>query len=232
MRRARFFARWALAATGIVSLHLGLVGCGVDSLAGSSPRESTDAGGTVDSGEAIDASRAIEAGAIDAGCGGPLFAVCSDGQILAILAAEFSARVNLASAVRASLGSTSALDLAEKILTDDAVLGVEVQGEMRETAIASAPGGVDQEISQEAQWVSQALGAERAPAVDAAYIDEEVLAHLRAIALIDRLLGPSVHDPRIGDLLARARDLVVQHAQAAIQAQSELEGPCAAGKKD
>jgi hypothetical protein len=25
---------------------------------------------------------------------------------------------------------------------------------------------------------------------------------------------------------------VVQHAQAAIQAQSELEGPCAAGKKD
>ncbi len=232
MRRARFFARWARGAAAIASLHLGLAGCGADSLAGSSPRESTDADGTVDASGAIDASRAIEAGAIDAGCGAPLFAVCSDGQILAILAAEFSARVDLANAVRSSLGSASALDLAEKILTDDAVLGVEVQGEMRETAIASAPGGVDQEISQEARWVRQALAAERAPALDATYIDEEVLAHLRAIALIDRLLGPSVHDPRIGDLLARTRDLVVQHAQAAIQAQSELEGACASGQKD
>ena len=73
----------------------------------------------------------------------------------------------------------------------------------------------------------QALASQSAPALDASYVDGEVLAHLRALALIDRLLAPSAHDPRIGDLLARVRNLVVQHAQAAIQAQSELEGPCA-----
>lgn len=210
MRRARLFVRWIYGAAAIASFAVGPPACSADSLAGASPRESTDAGAP-----------------IGAGADDPLFAVCSDGQILAILAAEFSARVDLANAVRSSLGSASALDLAEKILTDDAVLGVEVQGEMRETGIASAPGGVDREIAAETQWAIEALASERAPAIDASYVDGEVLAHLRALALIDRLLTPSVHDPRIADLLGRVRNGVVQHAQAAIAAQSQLQGACA-----
>ena len=156
----------------------------------------------------------------------PLLASCGDGQVLAILSAELSARVNLANAVRAGLASASALDLAEKIITDDSVLQVQVQGEMRETGIAAAPGGVDRQIAAEAQWTMQALAAESSPALDAAYVNGELLAHLRALALMDRLLGPSAHDPRIADLLARIRPLVAQHAQAASQAESELEGSC------
>jgi hypothetical protein len=210
MRRARFFVRWIYGAAAIASFAVGPTGCSADSLAGTSPRESTNA----------DAP-------IDAGAGDPLFAVCSDGQILAILAAEFSARVDLASAVRPSLGSAGALDLADKILTDDAVLEVQVQGEIRETGIASAPGGVDREIAAEAQWAIQALAAERAPAIDASYVDGEVLGHLRALALIDRLLTPSVHDPRVADLLGRVRNGVAQDAQAAVAAQSQLQGACA-----
>jgi|HubBroStandDraft_6_1064221.scaffolds.fasta_scaffold169303_2 hypothetical protein len=157
----------------------------------------------------------------------PLLPVCSDGQILAILAAELAAHVDLANAVRAGLSTSAALDLAEKLLTDDSVLAVQVDGEERETGIAAAPGGVDREIGAEAQGAIQTLAAESSPRLDSSYVDLEVLAHLRALALIDRLLGPSVHDPRIGDLLARVRALVVQHAQAASQAESELEGPCA-----
>jgi predicted outer membrane protein len=157
----------------------------------------------------------------------PLFALCADGQILAILAAEFESRVTIADAVRARLGTAAALHLAEKIITDDAVLGVQVEGEVRETGIAAAPGGVDREIAAEAQQASQALAAQTTPALDAAYVSREVLAHLRALALIDRFLAPSVHDPRIADLLGRVRELVVEHAQAATQAQIELEGACA-----
>jgi hypothetical protein len=225
MRRARFVRR-VFAAAAIASLHLGPSGCGADSIGGAS-RESADAGST-EAGSAMDAGRTADAGTATDGCSGaPLFPLCSDGQVLAILAAESSARVDLASSVRASLGSASALDLAEKILTDDSVLVVQVRGEMRETGIAAVPGGVDRQIATEAQWAIQALAAERAPAIDASYVDGEVLAQLRDLALIDRLLGPSVHDPRIADLLARVRDLVVQHAQAASQAQSELEGACA-----
>ncbi len=147
--------------------------------------------------------------------------------MLAILAADVAAHVDLANAVRSNLGSASALDLAQKIITDDSVLAVQVEGEMRETGIAPVPGGVDRAIAAEAQRAIQALALESALALDAAYVDGEVLSHLRALAVIDRLLVPSVHDPRIGGLLARVRDLVVQHAQAATQAQSELEGACA-----
>lgn len=171
-----------------------------------------------------DAAPVPEAGA--ACSSAPLFPSCADGQVLAILGAELSARVDLANAVRAGLGSASALDLAEKIITDDSVLKVQVQGEMRETGIAATPGGVDRQIAAETQWTIQALAAESSPALDAAYVDGEVLAHLRALALIDALLGQSTHDPRIADLLARIRPLVAAHAQAASQAQSELEGVC------
>jgi predicted outer membrane protein len=155
----------------------------------------------------------------------PLFPVCSDGQILAILTAEFAAHVDLANAVRGNLAG--AIDLAEKLITDDSVLAVQVAGEIRETGIAAVPGGVDRAIAAEAQEAVQALAAESPPALDGSYVDREVLSHLRALGLIDRLLAPSVHDPRVADLLARVRNLAVQHAQAASQAQSELEGPCA-----
>jgi predicted outer membrane protein len=214
MPRARYHARWASGPAALVCLHLALGGCASDSLAaGSSPGDPPDAGAVTEAGPACSC--------------GPLFPVCSDGQVLAILAAELSARVDVANAVRASLASANALDLAEKIITDDSVLRVQVQGEMRETGIAAAPGGVDRQIATEAQWTIQALATKNPPDLDAAYVDGEVLAHLRALGLIDQLLGPSTHDRRIADLLARVRPLVVQHAQAASQAQSELEGACA-----
>jgi predicted outer membrane protein len=170
----------------------------------------------------------LDAGSADAAActSAPLFMLCSDAQILAILAAEFESHVTIANAVRARLGTT-ALELAEKIITDDSVLGVQVEGEARETGIAATPGGVDREIGAEAQQAIQALAGASTPMLDAAYVDREVLAHLRALALIDRFLAPSVHDPRIGDLLGRVRQLVVEHAQAATQAQIELEGACA-----
>jgi predicted outer membrane protein len=235
MRCARFHVRARLA-VGAALAALATAGCGSDSGAdGASSAPTADAQAPIEreaqapDAQAPDASAPTVDGGTDAAtsCGAPVFPVCSDGQILAILAAELTAHVDLATAVRASLGSPVALDLAEKLLTDDSVLGVQVEGEMRETGLAAIPGGVGREIAAETQAAIEALAAESAPAVDASYVDREVLAHLRALALIDRLLAPSVHDPRVADLLARVRDLVAQHAQAASQAQSQLEGPCA-----
>jgi len=231
MRLARYCLLLARAAA-LASLQFGLVGCSSESVAAATSSPSADA--MPDPPDAIgfaepDAGTiATPAAADGAACpSAPVFSLCADGQILAILTAEFASHVDLANAVRASLGTTSAIDLAEKIITDDSVLGVQVEGEVRETGIPAAPGGVDREISVETQQAIQALAAERTPALDGAYIDREVLAHLRALALIDRLLRPSARDPRIADLLDRVRDLVVQHAQAATQAQSDLEGACA-----
>jgi predicted outer membrane protein len=210
---------------------LGTLGCSSDSLAERTSPPPASAEAQLRDAQPPDAAGGAGAVRTDSGaaanCGAPIFPVCSDGQILAILAAELDARVHLATALRARLGSPTALDLAEKILTDDSVLGVQVEGEMRETGIAATPGGIDREIAAETQTTIQALAAEGAPAIDASYVDREVLAHLRALAIIDRLLAPSVHDPRVADLLARVRDLVAAHAQAASQAQSELEGACA-----
>jgi predicted outer membrane protein len=237
MHRARY-ARWVRGAAAIACLHFGPAGC---SAAGAGPSAgagvgagvglSANAGAGADAGAGAGTDAGAGAGT-DAGAGlsgesAPLFPVCSDGQILAILGAEFAARVGIAGALRANLVSPVAVDLAEKILTDDSVLQVQVEGEVRETGIAAAPGGIGREIAAEAQGAIEALTAESGPALDASYVDREALAHLRALGLIDRLLAPSVHDPRVLDLLSRVRELVVEHAQAAIEAQAELEGACA-----
>lgn len=235
MGDARLDARSPFWAAALACLGLGFLGCSSDSIGAgaSSPPPSPDGGGPF-VGEAVDSRDATaEATAARDAVGGavcasaPLFPVCSDGQIFAILAAEFAAHVDLANAVRGNLASAGAIDLAEKLITDDSVLAVQVEGEVRETGIATVPGGVDRAIAAETQEAVQALAAEGAPALDASYVDREVLSHLRALGLIERVLAPSVHDPRVTDLLARVRDLAVQHAQAAFQAQSELEGPCA-----
>ena len=147
----------------------------------------------------------------------PLLQRVSDGQILAILTAESEAHVDLATAVRARVQSASALDLAEKMITDDSVLEIQVNGEARETGIGPLPGGIDRAIDDDSRAQIQSLDAQSGPALDASYVGREALSHLRALGLIDHLLIPSVHDPRIGALLARVRAVVVQHTQTVFQ---------------
>jgi predicted outer membrane protein len=197
------------------------VACGAESLSTNASRQvgAGDAGGGVGAAAGMGADASADASGV--------FPVCSDGQILSILAAECAARVNIAGAVRAGLVSAGAVDLADKLFTDDSVLGVEVQGEIRETGIAADPGGIDRAIAAEASGAIQALGAESGSALDDSYVDREVLAHVRALGLIDQVLAPSARDPRVADLLARVRAVIAQDAQAATAAQSELEGACA-----
>jgi predicted outer membrane protein len=174
---------------------------------------------------ATDAGTDASAAAGTAACDLPRFSVASDGQIVAILMAESLAHVDVASAVRSRLVTASALDLAEKLITDDSVTEVMVLGETRETDVVPAPGGIDRAITAEASETIAALASTDGASVDTSYVDRELLAHLRALALLDRVLAPSAQDPRIADLVARVRDIVAQHAVAADQAREALE-PC------
>jgi predicted outer membrane protein len=196
--------------------------CGAEGAA-SATQEPAAAGDASEPTGPAEAKEVDDAGAV---CSAPRFPLCSDGQILAILAAESQAHVDLASAVRARVQGASALEFAEKIVTDDSVLAVEVSGEARETGIAQASGGIDREIAAEARDQIQSLAAESGATLDASYLDREVLSHLRALSLIDRLLTPSARDPRIAALVTRVRGVVVQHAQSVLQARAGAEGPC------
>jgi predicted outer membrane protein len=174
---------------------------------------------------ATDAGAATDPSAAGGACDLPRFSAGSDGQVVAILMAETLAHADVASAVRARLVTASALDLAQKLITDDLVTEVMILGEMREIGVVAAPGGIDRAIAAEANETTAALAATDSASVDTSYVDRELLAHLRALALLDRLLAPSAHDPRIAGLVARVRDIVAQHAVAAGQAREALE-PC------
>jgi predicted outer membrane protein len=198
-------------------------GAGGTDGAASATQEPAAAGDAPEPTGPAQASEADDAGAI---CSAPRFPLCSDGQILAILTAEGKAHVDLATAVRARVQGAGALEFAEKIVTDDSVLAVEVSGEARETGIAPVSGGIDREIAGEARDQIQSLAAESGATLDASYLDREALSHLRALSLVDRLLAPSARDPRIAALVTRVRGVIVQHTQAVLQARAGAEGPC------
>ena len=183
--------------------------CGAEGAA-SATQEPAAAGDASEPPGPAEASDADDAGAV---CSAPRFPVCSDGQILAILTAESQAHVDLASAVRARVQGASALEFAEKVVTDDSVLAVEVSGEARETGIAPVSGGIDREIAAEARDQIQSLSVESGAALDASYLDREALSHLRALSLVDRLLAPSARDPaHRGPRDARSRCHRAAHA--------------------
>jgi Domain of unknown function (DUF4142) len=184
-----------------------------------------DASAATGSRPATDAGAAADASATAGACDLPRFSAGSDGQVLAILMAETTAHADVASAVRARLVTPSAIDLAQKLVTDDLVTEVMILGEIRETGVVATPGGIDRAIAAEASEATAALASADGASVDIAYVDRELLAHLRALALLDRMLAPSAHDPRIAELVARVRDIVAQHAVAAGQAHEALE-PC------
>jgi predicted outer membrane protein len=163
----------------------------------------------------------------DAGaCVSPVFPVCSDAQVLAIAIAENQAHVDVANAVRERLASAAAISLASKIVTDDSVTAVQLAGLVRETGITPVAGALDAALAAEAAEEIQSLASLDPAAVDAAYVHREVLSHLRALGLFERILSPSVHDDRIRIGLESVQGLVVEHMQAVARAQTALGQTC------
>ncbi len=181
MRRARFFARWARGAAAIVGLHLALAGCGADSFAGTAPRELTDAGGAVDSGVAIDRVQSDRSPAQSTRAP-PLRSSPSARTGRSSRSWRPSSR--RASTSRTPCGRVWAAQ-APSTWPRRSSPTTPSLGSRCKARCARPPSPPPRAAStgrspQEAQGVSQALAAEHAPALDATYIDEEVMAHLRA----------------------------------------------------
>jgi putative membrane protein len=198
-------------------LLLAAVPCSVASCAGgggqqeSSP-ERTDAA-------LVDATRQTHAP-------GPAPLLCSDGQLAAAMEAANQSEVELAQTVRDGLTSPGAIALEEKLLTDHSLLLEMAQGAARAARIAPVDNGLSRALASAGRADLAALGTLTGAALDQAYVDGEVLAHIVSLSLLERVLVPGESTDRFAYVIESMRDLETQHEAAALAAQRALEGSC------
>ncbi|HEX8791306.1 MAG TPA: hypothetical protein VF765_10190 [Polyangiaceae bacterium] len=149
---------------------------------------------------------------------------CADGEMAAILAATNQAEVDATMQLRASLVDPKAVDLAEKMLTDHALVLEQLQGAMRAGAIASRSGGISQAIADAAEHDRTTIAA--STSIDSAYADREVLWHVRDQALLDTVVAPAVRGTRLAFVATSMQDLEKQHVALALALQGELDATC------
>jgi hypothetical protein len=156
---------------------------------------------------------------------GPAPLLCSDGQLAAALQAANESEVQIAQTVRDGLASADAVALEEKLLTDHSLLLEMVQGGARAARITPVDNGVARALANAGRADVASLGTLTGAALDQAYVDREVLAHIASLSLLERLVSGESTD-RFGYVIQSMRDLETQHEAAALAAQRALEGSC------
>ena len=165
---------------------------------------------------------AVDAGSGDAGAAGA--SACSYGEMAAILGATNQAQVDATMQLRAFLSDPSAVALAEKMLTDHSGVLEQLQGAMRAGAIATRSSGIGQAIADSA--AHERIEITASPSIDSAYADEEVLWHLRDLALLEAVITPAVNGSRLTFVATSMLNLEKQHLALALALQANLDATC------
>ena len=193
--------------------------------------------GTTDGGAATDAGAAT---GTDAGSTGaatqPAFGVCSDAQVAAILHVSNQGEIQLAQALRSKFQDAQVRSFADRMITDHQALdsaltsagfafGTGASG-VSVNDVSYSDNGIVKELQQSAQMELSQLQSMSGSELDKAYIDHEVLDHVKDLGLGDHVLAPSAKDARLVAILQTARAAISAHAQLAVPIQTRLEGAC------
>lgn len=160
----------------------------------------------------------------------PQLAVCSDGQVAAIMHASSMGEIDTAKAVRDRLTDASAKAFAQRMIDDHTALDSALRAVLSAQGITMVESGVSDELTQSAQLTISELSSKSGSELDKAYMDHEVVDHLMDLGVDDHLLGPSIRNPALAQASKQERAAVVQHAQLAVQIQGSLEGQCGGTK--
>jgi hypothetical protein len=154
--------------------------------------------------------------------------LCSDGQIAAAIRSVSEGEVSLVQAVRENFADRTAAALADHMLTEHSLLLFQLNGETRAAQIAPVDCALARALTSSAGADTASLQTLRAPAVDRAYVEREVLAHLQSLALLDGFFAPGARNERIVYAIRVMRDVETQHLGVALAAQRTIEGACTA----
>jgi putative membrane protein len=156
----------------------------------------------------------------------PLLAVCSDGQVAAIMHAANLAEVDVARQILSRLTDASVTAFAQRMITEHTALDNALTAVLNSASITPVDNALSREITSAAQSEIRTLAALSGVQLDRAYMDHAVLEHLQDLGVGDHLLAPSIKNTQLAAAAANARTVIAGHAQLAVQVQTTLEGAC------
>lgn len=162
----------------------------------------------------------------------PQLAVCSDGQVAAILHSSGKGEIDLANAVLDRLEDPSVKAFAQRMITDHTALDEALTAAVGQAGITMEETDISKELDDSAQLTIQELSSKSGSELDRSYMAHEVVDHLKDLGLSDHLLAPSIKDPTLLAVATQERAAVALHAQLAVQVQSSVAGQCGVGKED
>jgi putative membrane protein len=159
-------------------------------------------------------------------CLDPALAVCSDGQVIAILRAANQGEVDVAESVVNRVSDAKVKALAETIISDHNHALDQLDQLITKTGIEPVENDNSEEIAAAADQTIASLKSKKGKALDRDYAADEILDHIQTIGVGDHLLVPSAKNAQLKALLTTLRPTLVKHLQLANQAQTSVSGAC------
>lgn len=206
---------------------MAIVACGQS---GSSTTAARQSGQEVEDAAVAD-DAAADAAAPPADLATPQLAVCSDGQVAAILHEANQGEIAVSRAVLDRLENTAVKDFAQRMITDHTNLDEALTTALGPAGVQMVENENSRELRESARLTINHLESLRGSELDRSYITHEVMDHLKNLGMNDHLLAPSIKNPALLAVATQGRAAVAQHAQLAAQVQATVTGgQCGGGE--
>lgn len=172
-----------------------------------------------------DVSRA-NIGVAGAGIGDPLYSLCSEAEALSVLRALNMGEIAILQATRDQLQSRELQTLVDQLIEEHTQLHAATEAAAQVANVPPIDSPVANSLMLQSERAIRDIGGMADVDVDRQFVADQILSHVAGIGLIDRLVLPSVRDPRLAMVVMRARMLMMRHARHAFQMQAALEPPC------
>jgi putative membrane protein len=142
--------------------------------------------------------------------------VHSDSQILQVLLTLNTGAVERGESAQLKATSDEVKDFAALMIADHSAANERLQTLAREKGIGTDSSDVNEKLKAESAKFAERIAAVSGPAFDRAYVETEIVAHVKGNAVIDRSLQPIVVDPDLERMLAdllRSGASQQEHAQ-------------------
>jgi predicted outer membrane protein len=172
-----------------------------------------------------DVSRA-NIGVAGANIGDPLYSLCSEAEALSVLRALNMGEIAILQAARDQLRSRELQSLVDQLIEEHTQLHAATEAAAQAANVPSIDSPVANSLMLQSKRAIRDIGGTANVDVDRQFVADQILSHVAGIGLIDRLVLPSVRDPRLAMVVMRARMLMMRHARHAFRMQAALEPPC------
>lgn len=160
----------------------------------------------------------------------PVFAVCSDAQVVAIERADNMAEVIVAGAVADKLQDSRAREFADRMLKEHSAQIKLLDDLARSKKIEAQENDLSTELEDSARLEAKRLSKMSGAELDKSYMAHELLDHLQDLGIADHMLAPSVRDRDLAKYTSDLRAVIVAHETMAQPIVEALSGKCGSEK--